>query len=146
MMLSDAHTHPCDEGFGSRYRDLDELEVIIGCCSRTEDWDDMGSCADPRVVRSYGVHPWYADEWDDSVRDRLVDILSSDKDACVGEIGLDMKRGDIVAQEHVFREQLSIQYRKKQSFDIPHQEEGPIHNRLLQSQSWRQSIYKRPLW
>ena len=108
MMLTDAHTHPCDEGFGSGYRDLDVLDTMIGCCSRTEDWDGMGSCADPRVVRSYGVHPWYADEWDDSVKKRLVDILSSDKDACVGEIGLDTKRGDIVVQERVFREQLSV--------------------------------------
>lgn len=108
MILTDAHTHPCDDGFGTGYGDLDDLEMIIGCCSKPSDWEHMASCTDTRVVRSYGVHPWYATEWSDPVKDRLIGILRSDKDSCIGEIGLDMKRGDIVVQERVFRDQMDI--------------------------------------
>lgn len=108
MRLTDAHMHPCDPSDGRPYADMQDLEMAVGCTARPSDWDGMASCVMPGLYRSYGVHPWYAGEWDARVRERLVSILEDDPHAHVGEVGLDAKRGEPMTQIDAFREQLSI--------------------------------------
>lgn len=104
--FADAHIHIAEQGSG--YRDIGRCEVLFGCTARPSDWDAMASCDRYGVVRFYGVHPWYADEWGPESMERLSSILDGDPDANVGEIGMDSKRGDVTIQEGVFSSQLSM--------------------------------------
>lgn len=61
-----------------------------------------------RMCKSFGIHPWYAGEWDLTAKYRLESILESDSGACVGEIGLDCKHGDMSDQLHAFEEQMCV--------------------------------------
>jgi len=108
MAISDAHMHPTDCGTGQYYPGSDSAEILVGCTARASEWDIMSSLEDCRVVRSYGVHPWYPGEWGPEAEARLKTILSEDRSAHVGEIGLDAKRGDLKDQVAPFEAQLSI--------------------------------------
>ena len=108
MAISDSHMHPTDCGTGQYYPGSDSVEVFMGCTARVSEWDSMSSLDDHRVVRSYGIHPWYPGEWDQDAEARLMAILSQDRAAHVGEIGLDAKRGDLKEQIAPFEAQLSI--------------------------------------
>ena len=108
MAISDAHMHPMDCGTGQYYPGSDSVEVLVGCTARASEWDAMLSLGDRRVVRSYGVHPWYPGEWGPGAEARLRDILSEDRSANVGEIGLDAKRGSLEDQVAPFEAQLSL--------------------------------------
>ena len=68
----------------------------------------MLGCEVPGTVRFYGVHPWYADEWNAAVSDRLRSMLEKDEAANVGEIGLDSKRGPLDQQIAAMDDQLDI--------------------------------------
>lgn len=108
MAISDAHMHPTDCGGGEYYPGSDSAEILMGCTARASEWDAMSSLGDRRVVRSYGVHPWYPEEWGPEAEARLGAILSEDRAAHVGEIGLDSKRGALKDQIAPFQAQLSM--------------------------------------
>jgi len=108
MAISDAHMHPTDCGAGQYYPGSDSAEILMGCTARASEWDAMSSLEDRRIVRSYGVHPWYPEEWGPEAESRLRAILSEDRNAHVGEIGLDSKRGDLKEQVAPFEVQLSM--------------------------------------
>ena len=103
MELTDAHLHPSDPP--ERYADFENLKAKLFCTSRPEEWSAV---AGPRASMSYGVHPWYAGEWNPEAEERLSRILEADGDANVGEIGLDSKRGVLKDQTAVFERQLSL--------------------------------------
>ncbi len=106
MFLTDSHLHLSD-GIGTdAYRDFDSLEMYVSCVARVQEWDF--STEDSRATMSYGVHPWYCDEWSENVKNRLIGILESDPKAQIGEIGLDSKRGTVEDQLPSFEEQLAI--------------------------------------
>jgi TatD DNase family protein len=106
--FSDAHLHPTDTDTGAMYRDALQAEVLVGCTARLSEWGPMSAIGDKRLVRSYGIHPWYPDEWDADSHSKLEAILDSDPAAHVGEIGLDSKRGSIGDQMPVFKDQLCL--------------------------------------
>lgn len=106
--FADAHAHTADRGFGDRYPDLADARIVFGCCARPSEWRIMASCGIPGIVRFYGVHPWYADEWDGAAESELRRMLNSDPRAHVGEIGLDSKRGDVSSQRDAFEAQLDL--------------------------------------
>ena len=106
--FADAHIHVTDPGFGDRYRDIRDATVLFGCTARPSEWDPMSAVKDLRVVRFYGVHPWYADEWNDESETRLRSIMSTDSRAHVGEIGLDSKHGAMSEQIPALEDQLDI--------------------------------------
>ena len=108
MAISDAHMHPTDCRAGEYYPGSDTAEILVGCTARASEWNAMSSLEDRRVVRSYGIHPWYPGEWGPDTEARLRDILSEDRAAQVGEIGLDSKRGVLKEQVAAFEAQLSI--------------------------------------
>ena len=106
--FADAHAHVSERGFSDRYPDFDRAVIVFGCTARPSEWDAMAACAVPGTVRFYGVHPWYADEWDEASAGRLESILEEDPRANVGEIGLDGKRGDPSLQRPAFESQLDL--------------------------------------
>ena len=106
--FADAHAHVSEKGFSDRYPDFDRAVIVFGCTARPSEWDAMAACAVPGTVRFYGVHPWYADEWDEASAGRLESILEEDPRANVGEIGLDGKRGDPSLQRPAFESQLDL--------------------------------------
>lgn len=108
IRLTDSHLHATDPGFGEGYGDLGLLERFVSCTAKPDEWALLEAFEDPRAVRSYGVHPWYASEWTEGSEARLRSLLESDRNAHVGEIGLDSKRGTVAEQIPAFTEQLSI--------------------------------------
>ena len=106
MILTDSHMHLSDGIAPEIYPDFGALKEYMSCSARVEEWNR--AAVDKRSVMSYGVHPWYCDEWCPEAEDRLIGILESDPDAHVGEIGLDSKRGTVGEQAPAFESQLSI--------------------------------------
>lgn len=115
--LYDAHNHLQDERL-KPHRDaiLSDLEhegvakmVVNGSCE--SDWPHVLDLArrSPRVIPSFGYHPWYVKERSAEWEKTLTGYLDAVPSA-VGEIGLDrwIKDFDIEAQEEVFRRQLQL--------------------------------------
>ena len=110
-MVVDAHNHAQDSRLDSVRAGLAEawttagLEFAVVNGTREEDWDRVGelSAADPRLLASYGLHPWFVDQAKPGWKDRLQLRLESCR-AGVGEIGLDhWKAGhDPIRQEDAF--------------------------------------------
>lgn len=83
-------------------------KLLFSCTATPEEWDTLSSIDDERVVRFYGTHPWYHDR---VALERLERILDDDPKACVGEIGLDLKRGRLEDQVRIFEDQLALSKR-----------------------------------
>jgi TatD DNase family protein len=83
--------------------------VVNGSCE--EDWPDVLALARqfPKVLPSFGYHPWYAKERTSRWQAELTRFLDAVPSA-VGEIGLDrwMKDANVAAQEEVFVWQLRL--------------------------------------
>lgn len=102
---ADSHLH-LD---GLKYSGIEEAELLSVCTAEFSDWDRLADIDDPRIVKSFGVHPWYAETWGDDSLDRLRMMLKKYPDANVGEIGLDSVKGpSMVDQARCFEEQLSL--------------------------------------
>jgi len=106
-MLTDAHLHITDAPEGV-YRDFSELGLCFSCTAKRDEWKVQASSGTPNMRRFYGIHPWYADEWNPDTEAELVRLLESDPAAGVGEIGMDSKHGDLDLQAKVFSDQLDI--------------------------------------
>ncbi len=104
--FADAHIHITEPGSG--YADLGDAELLFGCTARRSEWTGLSDSNGAKVVRFYGVHPWYADEWGPEAEAELRSFLSANPDANVGEIGLDSKRGNASLQEGALESQLAI--------------------------------------
>lgn len=103
---ADSHLH----AGGTEYEGSESAELMSVCSAKFDDWVSVKNIDDERVVKSYGVHPWYADSWGDGSVDKLKEILESDPSANVGEIGLDADRGsdDMIVQARCFEEQFLL--------------------------------------
>lgn len=106
--FADAHLHPTDRGFPGSYPDLGDAAVLMGCTTVPGEWAQMSTLSMPGLVRFYGVHPWYPEEWGEDSEMELRRILGSDPSAHVGEIGIDSKRGSVAVQIEAFEGQLDI--------------------------------------
>ena len=87
MNFADAHIHLTEKG--CCYPDLNLAELLFSCTAKPDEWKTQMSIDDPRIIRFYGVHPWYSEQWNDDAEKELRDLLCKDPDAQVGEIGLD---------------------------------------------------------
>lgn len=108
MHCMDAHLHMTEQGVSGMYPDLDDLEIVFSCTSRPEEWAIQEKIQHRGLKRFYGLHPWYADLWDEDVGKTLVSFLEKDAEAGVGEIGMDSKKGDPVIQSDIFGKQLEL--------------------------------------
>ncbi len=106
MILTDSHLHLSDGIIPEVYRDFGTLERYVTCVARVQEWESP--IDDSRATASYGLHPWYCDEWNEVVEEKLIGILESVPEAQIGEIGLDSKRGTVEDQIPAFERQLSI--------------------------------------
>lgn len=104
--FTDSHLHMVEDGYDSDYGDIADCHRMLACTARRDEWAAQAALDDGRVVRFYGIHPWYADEWSADTRSALLDVLSDGSH--IGEIGLDSKRGDLSVQRPVFEDQLDI--------------------------------------
>ncbi len=116
-MVVDAHNHaqaprldPVRAGMADAWSSAGlEFAVVNG--TREDDWERVGKVcsADPRLLPSYGLHPWFVDEAGPDWRERLLPRLVSGC-AGVGEIGLDRwKPGlDPARQEDAFLWQFDL--------------------------------------
>ncbi len=105
MRLTDAHMHLADFDGGFR---IDDYELFCACVAKHSQWDVQTSFDYDNCVLFYGIHPWYADQWDSTVKNELTTILESNRNAHIGEIGLDSKHGVMELEEKAFAEQLDV--------------------------------------
>jgi TatD DNase family protein len=115
--LYDAHNHLQDERLRPHLeRLIPECAgqgiarmVVNGSCE--EDWPEVLALAreHPRILPSFGYHPWYVKERTDHWRENLARYLD-EVPSGIGEIGLDrwIKDYDLPAQEEVFVWQLHL--------------------------------------
>lgn len=105
MIFADAHIHLTEPGCG--YSDICDAELLFSCVTKPDEWKTQRSIDRQQVVRFYGVHPWYADVWNDDIEKKLRQLLSDNPDAQVGEVGLD-RLHPFECQIETFRAQVSL--------------------------------------
>ena len=105
--MIDSHMHGI-EAVPETYSDFKELTRFVSCVAKADEWDRQMALEDPRMIKSYGIHPWYAEDWTLENRSRLYHLLDEDPTAQVGEIGLDSKRGQVLGQTMIFIQQLDL--------------------------------------
>lgn len=117
MRLCDAHNHLQDERLAPYLGEIwpvlarENVVAMVVNGSAESDWPAVLELArrDPRVIPSFGYHPWYVRErtpdWQTALT-RFLDAIPS----AVGEIGLDrwVKDHDLPEQERVFNWQLAL--------------------------------------
>ena len=105
MEYADSHLHPA----GTAYPGSESAALLSVCAAQFSDWDAISEMRDPRIARSYGVHPWYSESWGDGSVDRLREMLERDPEANIGEIGMDEAKGpSMVDQARCFEEQFML--------------------------------------
>lgn len=113
MKIIDAHTH-------IDYITCDLQPDVVGCvcCAVVEsDWNNIVDLAkqDKRVYGAFGVHPWFVESLKDGFDIRLENLLKTDSDYMVGEIGLDKHKPNMEKQVEVFVAQLDIAVKLKRT-------------------------------
>lgn len=113
----DAHNHLQDERLDSALEQTlaalgaGEITgaVVNGSCEA--DWEAVRRIAirEPRIIPSFGYHPWYLGDATAEWKERLTFYLDSIPSG-VGEVGLDrwIPNPDVPQQERFFTEQLAI--------------------------------------
>ncbi|MBW6508710.1 MAG: TatD family hydrolase [Desulfuromonadales bacterium] len=87
------------------------IDRLIQPGVRSAEWDALISLAERHssVYAAPGIHPLYADQWDDEVALRLEELTRHPKVVAIGEIGLDaVVRPAQEVQEQVLRAQLRM--------------------------------------
>lgn len=109
--FTDAHAHlPRDAARDADVRVPAGARILLNA-ARPADFPRVAAFAKKfqrEIVPAFGVHPWFADEWNAASKDALCRFLAETENATVGEIGLDKCRGNADAQERAFREQLAL--------------------------------------
>lgn len=106
MKIIDAHTH-------IDYITQNFQSNVVGCvCCATmeDDWTKIIDLIkfDNRIYGAFGVHPWFVDSGQSGFDKRLEDLLKTDANYMVGEIGLDKHKPDMEKQISVFITQFNI--------------------------------------
>ena len=113
MKIIDAHTH-------IDYITCDLQPDVVGCvcCAVGEsDWNNIVDLAkqDKLVYGAFGVHPWFVESLKDGFDIRLENLLKTDSDYMVGEIGLDKHKPNMEKQVEVFVAQLDVAVKLKRT-------------------------------
>ena len=116
-MLFDAHNHLQDEALAPHLEsvlpELQRIRLARAVVNGTQeaDWDRVTALADanPWVLPSYGLHPWYLKQRSPEWQERLSTLVKTGGCA-IGEIGLDRWREpfDFKDQTEVFQWQLDL--------------------------------------
>lgn len=113
MKIIDSHTH-------IDYITCDLQPEVVGCvcCAVVEsDWNNIVDLVkqDKRVYGAFGVHPWFVESLKDGFDIRLENLLKTDSDYMVGEIGLDKHKPNMEKQVEVFVAQLDVAVKLKRT-------------------------------
>jgi len=117
MRFCDSHIHlldPATPGAGKALLDATVaagIDCLIQPGVRPTDWDAMLGLAEryQQVYVAPGIHPGYADQWNDEAALRLKELTRHPKVVAIGEIGLDAVVGPAQeVQEQALRAQLQI--------------------------------------
>jgi len=119
-MFTDVHAHLADERLNGETKAIvaackaRNIGSIVAAAAEVHDWQTLIDMASefPVIRYALGVHPWYAEQWNDDACSALKAICESKPTGLVsvGEIGLDFQNG----REHadlqlcVLREQLAL--------------------------------------
>lgn len=130
-MLFDTHAHYDDSHFGSESTRILEslskssvgLVMNVGCDIETSEFSSELSKKYPFVYAAVGVHPHYAESYDDRAEQRLISLCENKKVRAIGEIGLDYHYdyAPRELQQRVFERQLTL----ARELDLP----AVIHDR-----------------
>lgn len=88
------------------------VKAAISCPAKPSDFaqiDDLMGSENFQIVKAYGVHPYYADDFSENVLNILEEKMTFSNKNIIGEIGLDYKTSaSIEIQEKVFIEQFKL--------------------------------------
>lgn len=106
MKILDAHTH-------IDYITCDYQHDVVGavCCSTKEsEWLNLENiiATNNCVYGAFGVHPWFVNDVTNDFDKRLENLLQTNPNYMVGEIGLDKHKPNMDKQIDVFIKQLDI--------------------------------------
>ncbi len=112
MPYLDSHIHPQ----ALSPPDIDRLHQADICqlfcnAARQEEWELVLALAadNPSILPFIGVHPWYANLWQETSSQELAAILAGNPMVGIGEIGLDRPCGIALAvQQQVLAKQLQL--------------------------------------
>ena len=113
MKIIDAHSH-IDYITHSQQRDV----VGTVCCTTDESqWSILTDMMnqDKNIYGAFGVHPWVVDSAVDGFDERLEQLLNTDSNYMVGEIGLDKYKPNIEKQIDVFIKQFDLAIKLKRT-------------------------------
>lgn len=114
--FTDAHAHlPERAEDDATFRPPAHARILLNA-ARPQDFPRVAALAKKfpnEIVPAFGVHPWFAEEWNAEAKRALCNYFLDTNRATVGEIGLDRARSRgntdaFAAQERAFREQLEI--------------------------------------
>lgn len=111
MKIIDAHTHidyiTCDVQPG--------VDGIICCAAKEDDWQKIIDLMknDVHVYGAFGIHPWFVNDVVLGWEKRLIQLLQTNSNYMVGEIGLDKYKPDMEKQLEVFIKQFDISVKLK---------------------------------
>ncbi len=87
-------------------------DVVGWVCNATkpDEWAHVVDAArgDARIIPAIGIHPWHIDSGRDGWESDMRDMIATNPNLMVGEIGLDWTRPDHDAQMDVFIRQIAI--------------------------------------
>ena len=111
MKIIDAHSH-------IDYITHKIQPWVVGtvvCATKESDWNnliDMGHM-DDCLYCAFGIHPWFIDTVDMGYESRLEQLLKTDSNYMVGEIGIDKNRPDMDRQIDIFTRQFDVAIKLK---------------------------------
>ena len=113
MKIIDAHSHIdyITHNFQS------DVVGTVCCATKQSEWNvlvDMMQ-SDNRIYGAFGIHPWFVNEAGDNFESELIDLLKTNRNFMVGEIGLDKYEPDMEKQIDIFEKQLDIAIRFNRS-------------------------------
>lgn len=107
--LFDTHCHCGLAVDGNLPPQTGEYELIA--TAEVRHWKKLLPQLDPERQRfgALGLHPWYAEQWDDASAKQLEALLARTEIVAVGEVGIDPRaKVDLEVQEQVLRAQIRI--------------------------------------
>ena len=113
MKIIDAHSH-----IDSITHNFQEDVVGTICCATKEsDWDILVKLIgkDKNIYGAFGIHPWFVDTAKNGFDKKLEDLLKTNSEYMVGEIGLDKYKPNMEKQIDVFQKQFDVAIRLHRS-------------------------------
>ena len=84
------------------------MSPVVGAVFNSATMRDWRRADDAPYAGAIGIHPWYLDELAPDWDAQMAQLLRANPGLMVGEIGLDVARGDITRQIPVFVRQMAL--------------------------------------